>query len=73
MNAWNALLHLLSLAATNYEKWQERRQNKKRQADRDELENDVGVWFVDHFDGLSDDTDKTDKTDATDSKPDRRK
>ena len=73
MSAWNGLLHILSLAATEYEKWQERRQHKKRQVERDELENDVGVWFVNHFDGLPDDSESADKTDATDTKPNRRK
>ena len=73
MSAWNTLLHILSLAATEYEKWQERRQHKKRQEERDELENDVGVWWTDHFNGGPDDTDKTHKTDAPDAKSDSRK
>ena len=73
MSAWNTLLHILSLAATEYEKWQERRQHKKRQVERDELENDVGVWFVNHFDGLPDDSESADKTDAPYAKPDSRK
>ena len=68
MGVWNAVLYVLSFAVTEYEKYNERKQQKKRQAERDELENDVGVWWTDHFSGLPERTDKT-KTDAPDSKP----
>lgn len=67
MGAWNAVLHILSFAVTEYEKWNEKKQQKKRQEERDKLEAGAGVWFIDHFNGVPERTDKT-QTDAPDSK-----
>lgn len=67
MGAWNAVLYVLSVAVTEYEKYKERKQQKARQVERDELENNAGIWFTNHFNGLSERSDKT-ETDAPDSK-----
>lgn len=67
----NAFVKLVLLLLRWFDVYRQKKEQKKKQAERDELEADAFNWYRDHFNGVRDVQDRKDKPCDTDSKPDK--